>query len=81
MSKWILAAASAVVFSVAGAVAWATVIGSAHDFQFESWNTTQTSCEVCHTAHHAMTPQLIPLWNHQSTVSFSLRTAAPPSTR
>lgn len=66
---------AAAVFSVAAAVTWASVIGSAHDFSLEGndWNTTKTACEVCHTAHNAKNPQLIPLWNHTATeASFTM---------
>lgn len=47
----------------------ATIIGSPHDFQNKAWNVQKVSCEVCHTPHNAKTPQLIPLWNHQTTVA------------
>lgn len=45
-----------------------TIIGSAHDFSNQSWNTTGEICIVCHTPHNAdMTVTNAPLWNHQVT--------------
>ena len=61
-------AAGVGVLSVVG-ISRATISGSPHDFKDETWNTTKDTCGVCHTPHHAVTPQLIPLWSHQSTES------------
>ena len=47
----------------------ATIIGSPHDFQNKAWNVQKVTCKVCHTPHNAKSPQLIPLWNHQTTVA------------
>jgi predicted CXXCH cytochrome family protein len=45
-----------------------TIVGSAHDFSGESWNTTSEICIVCHTPHNAdMTVPDAPLWNHEVT--------------
>jgi predicted CXXCH cytochrome family protein len=45
-----------------------TIVGSAHDFSDDSWNTTGEICIVCHTPHNAdMTVSNAPLWNHQVT--------------
>jgi hypothetical protein len=68
---------TAAVAAVAGAVLWAVptvsqaagISGSAHDFQASTWNTRKTTCGVCHCAHNANIPQLIPLWTHETTTS------------
>lgn len=45
-----------------------TIVGSAHDFSDDSWNTTGQICLVCHTPHNAdATVTNAPLWNHEST--------------
>ena len=45
-----------------------TIVGSAHDFSTQSWNTTGEICIVCHTPHNAdMTVSNAPLWNHEVT--------------
>lgn len=45
-----------------------SIVGSAHDFSGESWNTTGEICIVCHTPHHANTTVTdAPLWNHEVT--------------
>ncbi len=47
-----------------------SIIGSAHDFSSETWNTTGQVCIVCHAPHNtevAVTDA--PLWNHQSSVA------------
>ncbi|MFC2123349.1 cytochrome c3 family protein [Bacteroidota bacterium] len=44
------------------------ILGSAHDFSGDTWNTTTEICIVCHTPHNAdgsITDA--PLWNHQIT--------------
>ena len=47
-----------------------TIVGSAHDFSDDSWNTTGQICLVCHTPHNAdVTIANAPLWNHESTVA------------
>ncbi len=47
-----------------------TIIGSAHDFSNESWNTTGEICIVCHTPHNAdISIMEAPLWNHESTTA------------
>lgn len=48
-------------------VAMAGIAGTGHDFSTASWNNGGkggTLCGVCHVAHNAYTPQLIPLWSH-----------------
>jgi predicted CXXCH cytochrome family protein len=45
----------------------ASIVGSAHDLSGASWNTSGQICITCHTPHNALTPQLIPLWNHAAT--------------
>ncbi len=43
-----------------------TIVGSAHDFTNETWNTTNSICIVCHTPHFAnVDVGESPLWNHQ----------------
>ena len=45
-----------------------TIVGSAHDFSDDSWNTTGQICLVCHTPHNAdVTVNNAPLWNHETT--------------
>ena len=47
-----------------------TIVGSAHDFSGESWNTTTEICIVCHTPHNAdITVLEAPLWNHETTLA------------
>ena len=58
---------------VAIAVPWAfsALKDSKHDFTKSSatWNTaSREACRPCHTPHHARSA-LIPLWNHETTVS------------
>jgi predicted CXXCH cytochrome family protein len=52
-----------------------TIVGSAHDFSTQTWNTTSEICIVCHTPHNAnITVPNTPLWNHAltQTASFTL---------
>ncbi|NVO01266.1 MAG: cytochrome C [Bacteroidetes bacterium] len=52
-----------------------TIVGSAHDFSSQAWNTTGEICIVCHTPHGAITTvSNAPLWNHQvtATAAFTL---------
>jgi predicted CXXCH cytochrome family protein len=55
-----------------------TIVGSAHDFSGQSWNTTSEICIVCHTPHNANTSVAdAPLWNHAVTNStFQLYTSS-----
>jgi predicted CXXCH cytochrome family protein len=47
-----------------------TIVGSAHDFSDDSWNTTGQICLVCHTPHNAdVTVNNAPLWNHETTAA------------
>lgn len=47
-----------------------TIVGSAHDFSDDSWNTTGQICLVCHTPHNAdVSVTNAPLWNHETTVA------------
>ena len=47
-----------------------TIVGSAHDFSDDSWNTTGQICLVCHTPHNAdVSVSNAPLWNHETTVA------------
>ena len=68
-TKWIPVLVAAVVALSGAAISRATIVGSAHDFTYESWNTSQVLCEVCHAPHNAAkgAAQLIPLWGHQTT--------------
>ena len=54
-----------------------TIVGSAHDFSTQSWNTTGEICICCHTPHNAnISVPDAPLWNHQLTVAtFQLYTS------
>lgn len=52
-------------------IAFASIIGSAHDFSEDSWSGGQT-CVVCHTPHSAPNTDT-PLWNHAvTTATFTL---------
>jgi predicted CXXCH cytochrome family protein len=44
---------------------FAVITGSAHDFSGYGWSGGEI-CAPCHTPHNAITPQLVPLWNHTS---------------
>ena len=45
-----------------------TIVGSAHDFSDDSWNTSGQICLVCHTPHNAdVAVSNAPLWNHETT--------------
>jgi len=47
-----------------------TIVGTAHDFSNEGWNTTGEICIVCHTPHNAdITVSDAPLWNHEITTA------------
>lgn len=67
--KWISVGVAGVIVLSPAATTRATIVGSAHDFTYApgGWNTMQTLCGVCHVAHNANNPQLIPLWGHQTT--------------
>jgi len=56
----------------------AQIIGTAHDFSSETWNTTGEICVVCHTPHNANTTVTgAPLWNHEvTTATFTLYTSS-----
>lgn len=46
--------------------------GSVHDFSNvtnNTWNTRSGVCSPCHQAHHTDPNQLIPLWNHATSVA------------
>lgn len=55
-----------------------TIVGSAHDFSDDSWNTTGQICLVCHTPHNAdISVTNAPLWNHETTLAtFTTYTSA-----
>ncbi len=62
--------------TVGGLLAWAsaaagqTIVGSAHDFSGQTWNTSGQICIVCHTPHNANTSVTnAPLWNHALTTA------------
>lgn len=47
-----------------------SIVGSAHDFSDDSWNTTGQICLVCHTPHNAdVAVNNAPLWNHETTTA------------
>ncbi len=47
-----------------------TIVGSAHDFSGESWNTTGQVCLVCHSPHNSdVSVSNAPLWNHEITTA------------
>jgi predicted CXXCH cytochrome family protein len=46
------------------------IVGSAHDFSADTWNTSGRICLVCHTPHNAdVSVNNAPLWNHEVTVA------------
>jgi predicted CXXCH cytochrome family protein len=46
------------------------IVGSAHDFSADSWNTSGNICIVCHTTHNADDAiSNAPLWNHETTTA------------
>ena len=46
-----------------------TIAGTAHDLSDQAgWGITEI-CVSCHTPHNAQATQLVPLWNHTSTVA------------
>lgn len=51
-------------------VVWGqSIVGSAHDFSEDTWNTTGQICLVCHTPHNAdVAVSNAPLWNHETTL-------------
>jgi predicted CXXCH cytochrome family protein len=54
------------------AASFGAITGTAHDLSGRGWGTDQI-CIFCHTPHNALTPQLVPLWNHAATAaSFTL---------
>ncbi len=46
----------------------AGIAGTKHDLSAKGWGSDQI-CIFCHTPHNAVTPQLVPLWNHASTAA------------
>jgi predicted CXXCH cytochrome family protein len=46
----------------------ASIAGSDHDLSGRGWGSNQI-CVFCHTPHNAKTPQIAPLWNHNSTAA------------
>ncbi len=67
-----------VLFLMAQAGFGQTIVGSAHDFSTQSWNTSGEICICCHTPHNAdLTVQDAPLWNHQVTTSTFQLYASP----
>ena len=44
------------------------ITGSPHDFQSRTWNTTKSTCGICHTMHGS-TDNSVPLWGHQTTTA------------
>ena len=58
------------IFFLTGTLLGQTIVGSAHDFSDDSWNTTGQICLVCHTPHNAdVAVTNAPLWNHQTTTA------------
>ncbi len=61
---------AAFLFLWAGSLWAQSIVGSAHDFSDDSWNTTGEICLVCHTPHNAdASITNAPLWNHESTTA------------
>jgi len=65
----ILASLSVVaVAALAPTSASATIVGGPHDFSGRGWGTNQV-CVFCHAPHNVAIPQLVPLWNHGTSVA------------
>jgi len=45
------------------------IVGSAHDFSADAWNSSGEICIACHTPHNASTTVNTALWNHDETVA------------
>jgi len=55
-----------------------TIVGSAHDFSTQSWNTTGEICKICHTPHNSdISIAEAPLWYHQNTTATFQLYASP----
>lgn len=65
MLAWVMTAALTLVSppSFAG-----SIVDSPHNLSGRGWGTDEI-CIFCHTPHNAKTPQLAPLWNHESTTA------------
>lgn len=62
---WISASFIVLSCSILGAQ---SIVGSAHDFSDDVWNTSGQICLVCHTPHNAdVSVSNAPLWNHETT--------------
>lgn len=71
----LLAGVVGLVFSMYGSGAFATVVGSVHDFS-GSFGGGEI-CKACHTPHNAKAVVGAPLWNHEvSTATYTLYTSA-----
>ena len=69
----------AAIFMLGGQLVMAqSIVGSAHDFADDTWNTSGQICLVCHTPHNAdVSVSNAPLWNHETTTAtFSTYTSA-----
>jgi predicted CXXCH cytochrome family protein len=60
------------------AASFGAITGTAHDLSGRGWGTDQI-CIFCHTPHNALTPQLVPLWNHAATAVASFTLYSSPS--
>ena len=70
------AAAPLVLLGLCSGLVFADITGSQHDFSGRGWGTAEI-CVFCHTPHNARTPQLAPLWNHQSTTATYILYSSP----
>ncbi len=75
--KWMSVMVAGTLVLSGASIAKAGIAGSAHDFSTELWS-AGTLCGVCHVAHNAKTPQLIPLWSHEtsSDAGYTMYTSA-----
>ncbi len=64
----LLLVALGVAWALLATTASAAIAGSHHDFSTSSWSQGEI-CIACHTPHNAKNPQLVPLWNHETTVA------------
>jgi predicted CXXCH cytochrome family protein len=74
----------ACLFIAGTASAQGNMVGSAHDFSGDAWNTSGQMCAVCHTTHNGTVVQGGPLWDHDVTTagagSFTLYTGVDLAT-
>lgn len=78
MKKLNIGMCAAILMLISQIVIAQSIVGSAHDFADDTWNTSGQICLVCHTPHNAdVSVSNAPLWNHETTTAtFSTYTSA-----